>query len=253
MVLDGKTVLITDGDNRIGMEIGRHLMKLGCNLAVNCREGCSWPEESPRVLKVSFDASSPKEVNQAVKQIVDVFGSLNVLIHNNNLVRPSRMEETDEKEFMDILDYNTKSAFFCTQASAGEMIKQGEGKILYISSIHDEKPTGSAFTYSVSKGAVKMLCREAALDLGKYDIQVNLIEMGPVQEDPLRYKSGLSYIYEDCLNKIPDHQYCTGTGIAGFAVHLLEDSTGCLNGECIRLDRGYTLHYVERPDEEAVK
>lgn len=253
MVLDGKTVMITDGNNRIGMEIGRHLMKMNCNVAVNCKEGGSWLEDSPRGLKVSFDASSPKEINRAVKRIIQVFGSLNVLIHNNNLVRCSLIEETDEKEFMDILDYNTKSAFLCTQASAGEMIKQGEGKILYISSIHDEKPTGAAFTYSVSKGAVKMLCREAALDLGKYNIQVNLIEMGPVQEDPLRYKSELSYIYEDCLKKIPDNQYCTETGIAGIAVHLLEDRTGCLNGECICLDRGYTLHYVERPDEEAVK
>lgn len=255
MGIEGKTILITDGDNRMGMELGRQLMGRNCNLAVNVNGSgeCAWIEGYPRALTLSFDAASPEAVNQAVHQIVRRFGALHVLIHSHNRILCSPIEETKEEEFLDVLNDNAKSAFFCTQASAREMIKQGEGKILYLSSIHDEKPTGCAFAYSVSKGAVSMLCREAALDLGKYNIQVNLLEIGPVPEDPDRYQSRYSYIYEDCLKKIPDGKYCTQAGAAEFAVSVLEERTGCLNGECIRLDRGYLLHYVERPDEEAVK
>lgn len=248
MGLKGKTVFITDGDSEIGCALGKLLAEQGCNLMINCKDGDIWGRENNNILKLDYDLSIPNQARLAIRHGIESFGSLDILIHNNNKVLSSSIELCQEDIFMDILNENTKSAFLCTQAVASEMIPQKSGKILYISSVHDEKPTGSAFAYSVSKGAVKMLCSEAALDLGRYNIQVSLIEVGAVKGNDELYQSDLSYIYEDYTRKIPDGKYNAEADIAIFVKNLLEDENGCLNGESIRLDRGYVLHYVERPE-----
>lgn len=249
MVFEQKTVLITDGDSLTGKALMKALADKGCNLVVNCRsENAGLESENIKV--ISVDLSNPTKAQNAVQTAVETFGRLDFLIHNNNHILVSSIEETTEDALMSLLNENTKSAFFCTQAAAAEMKKERAGRILYLSTIHDEKPTGCAFAFSVSKGAVKMLCREAALDLGEHNIQVNLIEAGPMAGDDVVLQSRLSFIYENIERKIPGHKTVTPEEIAETALSVLS-SGECLNGENIRLDGGYVLHYVERPEMEA--
>lgn len=249
MEFEQKTALITDGDSLTGKALIKALVDKGCNIVANCRMEDAGLE-ARNVKIIHEDLSEPKKAQNAVQIAVDTFGGLDFLIHNNNRILASSIEETTENELMSLLNDNTKSAFFCTQAAAAEMEKAKAGKILYLSTIHDEKPTGCAFAYSVSKGAVKMLCREAALDLGEHNIQVNLIESGPMAGDDIALQSGLSFIYEDVEKKIPGHKLVTAEEITELVLWVLS-SGAALNGENIRLDGGYVLHYVERPEMEA--
>jgi NAD(P)-dependent dehydrogenase (short-subunit alcohol dehydrogenase family) len=192
-------------------------------------------------LATHSDLLSSREIDEVFRKVIEQFGKINVLIHNQNFVARSSIEECDEETFLKVMDWNTKTAFFCTQA-AGRYMKEG-GRILYLSSIHDEKPTGCAFTYSLSKGAVKMLCRESAVMLGRKGIRSNLIELGAGREDDRIFESDLSNLYKHYEYKIPIDAYISYRDVSNLVSFLCSEESAALNGADIRMDGGHTLNY----------
>lgn len=118
------------------------------------------------------------------------------------------------------------------------------GKIIYVSTIHAEKPTGSAFTYSIAKGAVKMLSKEASLVLGRYGVSVNTIELGPLPSDNAIFQSTLSTLYDDYEYKVPNALLGSDEDLAELVAFLSSDYSRYMNGADIRLDGGFLLHYM---------
>lgn len=253
MKLRDRIALISDADSGSGRAIARKLASEGAALVLNSatagrdieKDLEEYAQSGYRVQVVSSQMNSREAVEDVFANAAKTLGSVDLMVHNHQLVRPVSVENCDEQTYQELMDVNVKTAFLCTQACGKYMSAKGSGSIVYVSSIHDEKPTGGSFVYSVAKGAVKMLSREAALYLGRFGIRVNLIEMGPVAGDDQQFASELSDLYLDYMRKIPSAQLGTYEDLANLVWFLSIEESRFVNGADIRLDGGFVLHYMD--------
>ncbi|OZB90823.1 SDR family NAD(P)-dependent oxidoreductase [Paenibacillus sp. XY044] len=247
-----QVVLITDADTPVGRALIRHFSAGGAHLVLNSGSGgavaaveiAAARAAGSSVIVKSLDLSIGANAGQLV-ETAEELGGLDVLVHNNDLLAPATVETCAETLFHEVMNANAKSAFLCAQAAGKAMAPRQSGCIVFVSSIHAEKPTGSSFAYSASKGAVKMLAKEAALELGRHGIRVNTIETGPVEGDDERFRSPLTTLYHSYETKVPRGQLGSAEDIAHAAGYLASAEARYLNGADLRLDGGFLLHYMD--------
>ncbi|MGO4109798.1 SDR family NAD(P)-dependent oxidoreductase [Paenibacillus sp. YAF4_2] len=246
-------VFIADADSWSGKGLIARFIQNGTDLILNSlQDDKEWEDvlvsctaAGSKVLVTHADLCSSRDLSTMLDQAEKLLGPVDVMIHNCCTIRPTHVESCEESEFVEIMQRNAKSAFFCTQALGRRMAARGSGSIIYVSSIHNEKPTGASFAYSASQGAVKMLAHEAALFLGRFGIRVNVIEMGPIEGSDVTFQSELSGLYDDYRYKVPSALLGTDTDLAELAFFLTGEEAGYLNGADIRLDGGFLLHYMD--------
>lgn len=246
-------MFIADADSWSGEGLIARFSAGGSDLILNStKEAADWEDiiqlcqaAGSEVLITHADLCSSSELSTMLDQVERMLGPVDVMIHNCSAIRPARVESCDESEFVEIMQRNAKSAFFCTQTFGRRMTDRGSGSMIFVSSIHNEKPTGMSFAYSASQGAVKMLAHEAALFLGRAGIRVNVIEMGPVEGSDVSFQSDLSGLYNDYRYKIPGTKLGTAQDLANLAFFLAGEESSYLNGADIRLDGGFLLHYMD--------
>jgi len=240
-----QVVVITDARSAAAEAIARRMERDQMIAVRNYPDGI--PEEKKDTKHCfSFDTCSEAEMKKLLGLILEQIGDVNYLIHTDNIIFRSSIEEISEEDFKKYLDRNAKSAFFTTKVFGEHMAKSGKGAILYLSSLHDEKPTGCAFTYSAAKGAVKMLCKEAALFYGRKGIRVNLIEMDCTEDQADQLDSLLIPFHYDSETKIPLRRRAKPEDCAGAAAFLLSSDAAFINGAEIRIDGGHLLYYYDR-------
>lgn len=253
MRLRNKVVFLTDADSASGKAVIRKLAPEGAFFILNSTSrGIELQDELAlcRALGTQtwvdcVDLCASVEVEALLAKATEQLGAVDVLVHNQNVVRPVSVEACAEAEFLELLAINAKSAFITTQIAGKQMAAKGTGRIIYISSIHAEKPTGSSFVYSASKGAVQMLSREASLALGRFGVHVNHIQMGPVEGSDLVFQSEISSLYEDYRYKVPSAVLGSYDDAADLVLYLSSDESGYINGADIRVDGGFLNHYLD--------
>lgn len=253
MTIHNKVVFITDADSGSGKAILHQLSHEGAHFILNSPsngeeirldlEQCH--AAGSKIVVINIDLCSRSELDAMLEQTVQQLGTVDILVHNNNLIKPVSVETGEEDVFFEILNANTKTAFVCTQSVGKQMIAQQSGRIIYVTSIHAEKPTGSSFAYSASKGAVKMLASEATLILGRHGITVNSIELGPVEGDDVAFASTFSSLYDSYQYKVPNAILGTHENLASLVLYLASDESRYINGAAIRLDGGFLNHYMD--------
>ena len=259
MRLGEKIVFLTEADSVSGRAIIRRLSSEGASFILNSASGgVAIREETDRcrasgrkAFVVNIDTSNRDEVERMLDTASREIGEPDILVHNNDLTEPGTIEHGSEEWFRRLIDHNAKSAFICTQAVGGRMARRSRGRIVFVSSIHAEKPTGSSFPYSAAKGAVKMLTREAALRLGRCGVTVNAIEFGPVEGDDERFRSDLSLLYEHYRTKVPNAVLGTHDDLAEVVLFLASDESRYVNGADIRVDGGFLMHYIDAKMKQA--
>lgn len=258
MKLKNKVVFISDADSDSGKVIIERLLEEGAALILNSSSAgkaiesltnqCL--EKNITNIIVNVNLCNKEEVDDMLKKVIPSFQAIDVFIHNNNVVKPASVEECTEDLFKELMDVNVKSAFICTQSIGKYMVEQNDGRIIYVSSIHAEKPSGSAAVYSMSKGALKMLSKEMALELGRYGINVNVIELGPIEGDNKKFSSDITRLYDHYERKVPRARLGTYGDLAGLVVYLAGDDSSYMNGASVRMDGGFTLHYIDQKMKE---
>ena len=246
MISKNKVALITDASHPSAASITEDLESKGIAVVQNY----PGPKGKNRDLKkpnsFAFDTWSQTEMEELLKIIEKDLGGVDYLIHTDNVVFRSSIEDISEKDFKKTLDYNTKSAFMTTKVFAKHMAEKGGGAIVYLSSLHDDKPTGCAFAYSVSKGAVRMMCKEIALFYGRKGVRANLVEMDYFDGQYELFDSQISPFNYDASTKIPLKRLAKPEDSAGIVGFLLSDGASFVNGADIRVDGGHLLFYYDR-------
>jgi glucose 1-dehydrogenase len=131
-----------------------------------------------RIIAVKADVSKVDEVQMLVDETVKAFGRLDVLVNNAGIETRTSVLDTTEAQYDRVLDINLKGAFFGTQFAAKQMVKQGEGgRIINISSIHEDWPMTGNAPYCLSKGGMRMLTRNAGVELAPHGVTV--VGVGP--------------------------------------------------------------------------
>ncbi len=186
MSLKGKTAIVTGGNSGIGQAIVLELARQGANLVIDYvvhPEATEALEQQvmalgDQVIGVEADVSKADELQKLVDAAVARFGRVDILVNNAGIETRTSILDTTEEQYDRVMDINLKSAFFGTQIAARQMIKQGSGgRIINITSVHEDWPMPGNTAYCLSKGGMRMLTRTAGLELAKENILV--IGIGP--------------------------------------------------------------------------
>jgi len=182
-----QVALVTGGGKRIGRAIALTLGRAGADVIVNyhqSREGAQATAEEiaalgVRALALHADVSRPSQVAVMFRAIQKRFGRLDLLVNNAGIFFPRKWDELAEKDLDRVLGANLKGPFFCAQAAARLMMRQGRGNIINISSLGGLQAWPSYMHYCASKAALISLTRSLAKALGP-TIRVNSVAPGTI-------------------------------------------------------------------------
>ena len=206
MSLRGKVAIVTGGNSGIGKAVVLELAAQGADIVIDYIVGDEAEREvedqvralGDRVVGVRADVSRVADLRTLVAAAVSTFGRLDIMVNNAGVETRTSILDTTEEQYAKVLDINLKSAFFGTQLAARQMIAQGGGgRIINMTSVHEDWPMPGNTAYCVSKGGIRMLTRTAGVELGAHDIRVINIAPGAVatpinastEADPAKMKS----------------------------------------------------------------
>lgn len=189
MTVKGKVAIVTGGNSGIGEAIALELARQGANIVIDY---VAHPEETEKeeqqiqtcgdqAIGVKADVSKVEDLQNLIDQAVKAFGRLDIMVNNAGVETRTSILNTTEQQYDKVLNINLKSAFFGTQLAAQQMIKQGGGgRIINITSVHEDWPMPGNTAYCLSKGGMRMLTRTSGLELAPHNILVTGVGPGAV-------------------------------------------------------------------------
>lgn len=186
MSLKGKVAIVTGGNSGIGRAIALGLAKAGARIVVDFIADAAATETlkheiatlGSEAIGVEADVSHVEELQGLIDAAVAKFGRIDVMVNNAGVETRTSVLETTEAQYDRVLSINLKSAFFGTQIAARQMIKQGTpGRIVNITSVHEDWPMPGNTAYCLAKGGMRMLTRTAGVELAPHGILV--VGVGP--------------------------------------------------------------------------
>jgi glucose 1-dehydrogenase len=189
MTLQGKVAVVTGGNSGIGKAIVLALAGQGANVAIDYVSDPDATEElerqvvalGDRAIGVDADVSKLADLQMLVDTTVKTFGRLDIMVNNAGVETRTSVLDTTEKQYAFVMDVNLKSAFFGTQIAAKQMIAQGGGgRIINVTSVHEDWPMPGNTPYCLSKGGMRMLTRTAGVELAPHGITVTGVGPGAV-------------------------------------------------------------------------
>jgi glucose 1-dehydrogenase len=186
MNLKGKVAIVTGGNSGIGMAIVLELAKQGADIVIDYVVNPEATEAlekqvvalGDKAVGVQADVSKVEDLRRLVDAAVKAFGRVDIMVNNAGVETRTSVLDTTEAQYEKVLAINLKSAFFGTQLAAQQMIKQGGGgRIINITSVHEDWPMPGNTAYCLSKGGMRMLTRTAGVELAPHNILV--VGVGP--------------------------------------------------------------------------
>jgi glucose 1-dehydrogenase len=186
MNLKDKVAIVTGGNSGIGRAIALELAQQGASIVIDY---VAHPEATEAleqqfqalhesVIGVKADVSNVAELQNLFAVTVKQFGRVDIMVNNAGVETRTSVLDTTEAQYDQVMAINLKSAFFGTQLAAQQMIRQGGGgRIINISSVHEDWPMPGNTAYCLSKGGMRMLTRTAGLELAAHNILV--VGVGP--------------------------------------------------------------------------
>ncbi|MDX9834367.1 MAG: glucose 1-dehydrogenase [Desulfobulbus sp.] len=186
MNLKDKVAIVTGGNSGIGMAIVLEFARQGANIVIDYVAHPEATEElekqvsalGDRAIGVKADVSQFAELQNLFATAVRRFGRVDIMVNNAGVETRTSILETTEDQYDKVLSINLKSAFFGTQLAARQMIQQGDGgRIINLTSVHEDWPMPGNTAYCLSKGGMRMLTRTAGVELAPHNILV--VGVGP--------------------------------------------------------------------------
>jgi glucose 1-dehydrogenase len=185
-LLQGKVAIVTGGNSGIGKSIVEYLAELGAKVVIDYR---SHPEATEALEEeigayggssfgVQADVGKLEDLQRLVDTAVSKYGRLDIMVNNAGIETRTSILDTTPDDFDKVLNVNLRGVFFATQYAAKQMIAQGSGgRIINISSVHEDWPMPNNTPYCVAKGGVRMLTRTAGVELASKG--VTIVNVGP--------------------------------------------------------------------------
>jgi len=185
--------------------------------------------------------SNREQVEKMMGEIVQRFGRIDIAVNNAGIEIQRDFLETTDEEWDRVIGVNLYGPFVVSQAAARQMVKQGNGgKIVNISSVHEDIPFPAYSSYCVSKGGLRMLARNLAIELAPHHINVNNIAPGaiatPINQAVLDDPEAKS----QALTEIPWGRFGLPKEVAAVAVFLASEESGYVTGSTYYVDGGLT-------------
>jgi len=254
MRLEGGAALVTGSSRGIGRAIALRLAREGADVVVNysrneaeAREVVAGVEAAGRRgFAVQADLRKADEARRLIEEAAEGLGRLDILVNNAGGGRAGAFTEVTEEDYDHVVDLNLKGVFFATQAFARLLIAAGRpGRVITISSVHEEIPLPGQASYCAAKGGVKVLTRDLAVDLARHGITVNAIAPGAIATDANAELMKDKPRLEALLRQIPLGRLGAPDDVAGVAAFLASDDAAYVTGSTYFVDGGLTWFYEE--------
>jgi len=245
--LRDRVAVVTGGDTGIGKAICVALAAEGAKIVVDYH-GDRAPADGVVkeigdaggvAIAVSADVSNPHDVENLIGTAVERFGLIDIMVNNAGIEEKHPFLEMPFDVFQKVLAVNLSGAWLCSQAAAKRMVHQKRGgRIINISSVHEELSMPTNAPYCAAKGGLRMLARTISVELAPYGITVNNICPGAVDtpmDQPLKEHPDQ---YEKLLNEIPLHRMAKPEEVAAMCVYLASEEAEYVTGASFFIDGG---------------
>ena len=245
--LTGRTALITGSSKGIGLSLAAALGSAGAAVVLNARDPARLEQSRKdlqarglRVHALAFDVTDADAVEAGVAQIESTIGAIDILINNAGMQHRAPFAEFPVDAWRKLTATNLDSVFYVGRAVAQRMIARKRGKIINICSVQSELGRPGIAPYAATKGAVKMLTKGMAIDLGKHGIQVNGLgpgyfrtELNQALVDDPAFSAWLA-------GRTPAGRWGNVEELHGAAIFLASDAASFVSGHILYVDGGIT-------------
>jgi glucose 1-dehydrogenase len=253
--LAGKVAIVTGSGSGIGQAIAIRLASEGASVVVDYRNHIAQAHETKfraesaggKAILVQADVSKLADTLNLVDQAWQQLGRCDILVNNAGIEKESPFWDVTETDYDTVLDVNLKGAFFLAQAFVRRLrTAKQPGRIINISSVHEDMVFPNFSTYCVSKGGMRMLMRNLSVELGPLGITVNNIAPGaiatPINAKMMENKDQLNAL----LANIPLGRIGTPEDVAGLVLFLASDDAAYVTGSTYFIDGGLMRNYHEQ-------
>jgi glucose 1-dehydrogenase len=253
--LEGKNALVTGSDQGIGQAIAIRLAEEGADVIVNFRKNREGAEETRSHIEalgrhsaaIQADVGIVVEAQNLVQKAVTALGSVEILVNNAGIEKNAGILDVTEHDYRAVIDVNLTGPIFATQAFARHRRDRGSGgKVINISSVHEELPFPHFTPYCAAKGGLKMMMRNLAIELAPLGITVNNVAPGAV-ETPINTKLLQDpKLLNALLENIPLKRLGRPADVAGVVAFLASADADYITGASIVVDGGLLWNYSEQ-------
>jgi glucose 1-dehydrogenase len=257
-VLPGQPALVTGANSGIGRAVALGLAKAGADVVVNYVTDPAAADDvaneivklGRRAIALKADVSKEDEVLAMFAQAIQHFGTLHIVVSNAGLQRDSPYDQMTLEQWNTVIGVNLTGQFLCTREATREFKKRGvvdalsvaAGKIICMSSVHQEIPWAGHANYAASKGGINMLMRSIAQELAPHRIRVNSIAPGAIRTPINTAAWNTTAAYQDLMTLVPYKRIGEPEDIAQAAVWLASDASDYVTGATLFVDGGMTLY-----------
>ena len=255
--LRGQTAIVTGSSTGLGRACALGLAAEGMNIVINYHSSQEEADDTAheiterggKAIVVQADVSKEEDVSRLFAECAKAFGHLDVLVANAGLQADAAFTEMTLAEWNRVINVDLTGQFLCCREAARVFRKQGvhqhsksAGKIICMSSVHDEIPWAGHVNYAAAKGGVKMLMESMAQELAADKIRVNAISPGAIRTDINQAAWGTEQAMGKLLQLIPYGRIGEGEDIANLCTFLASDLSDYITGESIHIDGGMMLY-----------
>lgn len=243
-LLENKTALITGASRGIGKGIATEFAKQGANVAFTFNASVEAAKELEKELE-SFgikakgyqsNAANFEAAQELIKEVLEDFGSLEILINNAGITKDNLLMRISEEDFDTVIEVNLKSVFNLTKAVIRPMMKQRQGSIINMSSVVGVKGNAGQANYAASKAGILGFTKSVALELGSRNIRCNAIAPGFIETE-MTAKLDEKTV-EQWRKDIPLKRGGAPQDVANACIFLASDLSSYITGQTLNVDGG---------------
>ena len=247
MQLEDKIAIVTGSSLGIGRAIAVAFAREGASVTINYR---SHPEQGKeaveeieksggKAISVQADVSEPEGVKDLIQQTVQEFGRIDVMVNNAGIEQKVPFLETPLEVWEKVISVNLTGVWIGCQEAARQMVSQGNGgRIINVSSVHEDLPMPTNSPYCAAKGGVRMMMRTIAVELAPHGITVNNIAPGAVETPINKNLDDHPEQRQELISEIPLGRIGRPEDVASVAVYLASDASSYSTGSTFFVDGG---------------
>jgi len=255
MSLEGRVALVTGSSSGIGQAIAVKLAQAGAKIVIDYISHSEGAEQTlrqveaagSRAILVKADVSQVADLRSLVDRGWESFGSVDILVNNAGMEKKADFCDVAEEDYDHVLAVNLKGPFFLAQAFVRRLRAAAKaGRIINISSVHQDMAFPGFSTYCLSKGGLRRLTRDLAVELGPEGFTINNVAPGaiatPINKSLLEDKPKLDAL----LGKIPLGRLGCPVDVANLVAFLASDEAAYVSGATFTVDGGLSRSYREQ-------
>ena len=257
-LLQGQKALVTGASSGIGKSIAIHLAREGADVVIDYvgSEEAAMEvvaiiqSEGGNAIAIRADVSKEDQVQAMFRQMIDSFGTIDILINNAGLQQDAAFEEMTLAQWQKVIDVNLTGQFLCAREAVREFKRRGvvpeisnaAGKIIGISSVHEVIPWAGHVNYATSKGGIMLMNKSIAQEVAPHRIRVNSVCPGAIRTPINRAAWETPAAYDELMDLIPYNRIGEPADIARVVAWLASDDADYITGASLFADGGMTLY-----------